>query len=471
MSNAPTIHAPEAETLAGPDVLQVIKLGLRRSRKWLVPLVVIGTAVGAYFALAQQNVYTSEAKLLLRAGSRERVSAESLVATSADDRSAQPTAQAEIAMLQDQAIYERVARSFGPSEVLRVSDPTRDDGPGTAWYTRVVHSIQAFVQGTGSSDHVCTPGGCQECTAQAAAMLRDNVHMEADRDSNVILVTYSANSPERARALAQALVAAFVERHSDQFSVEPILERNRPKLEAAKKRRDQAAQVFFDHVQRCGIVDLEVQRRVLIESGADIERDYNAAILRRDEIQAERAALSERMKASSAQIDLVRERAPNPVYIALRERVQDLDVEAVTNAARLERLSFEAADHKTRLESLRECEKTHAALGATRDLEAARCTGLLQRYSQLEDLGSIDLQTGANLLVLQQPTLNFRKDGPKRAKTVFAAFAFSLLLGVWLASMRELFDRRLRHGPMVESQLGVRLLGTIPDYPSRDLVA
>lgn len=471
MNSAGTPNPSDSDTLAGPDLLQIVRLGLRRSRKWLVPLVLVGTAVGVYFALAQQNVYTSEAKLLLRAGSRERVSAESLVSTSEEDRSAHPTTRAEIAMLQDQAIYEKVARSFGPSEVLKIADPTRDDGPETPWFTRALHSLQAIVQGSGSTGHVCTPGGCQQCIAQATETLRENVHLEAEQDSNVIVVTYTANSAERARAIAQTLVAAFVDRHSEQFSIEPILEKNRPKIGAAKQRRDEAANAYFDHVRGCGLVDLEIQRRVLIESGAEIERNYNAAALRRDEIQAERTALSERMKSSSAQIDLVRERAPNPVYIALRERVQDLDVEAITNAARLERLSFEAADQKTRLESLRECERLHASLGATRDMEAARCTGLMQRFSQLEDLGSIDLSSDANLLVLQQPTLNFKKDGPKRAKVVLAAFAFSLLIGVWAASLREFFDRRVRHGPMLERQLGVRLLGTIPDYNSRDLVA
>jgi uncharacterized protein involved in exopolysaccharide biosynthesis len=433
--------------------------------------VVIGTLAGLYFALSAPNVYTSEAKLLLRSGSRERVTSESLVATSEDDRSARPTTQAEIEMLRDRAIYERVARTFGPAEILRIADPARDDGLDTAWAVRTLHSLQAWVQGVGKPAHECTPGGCQVCIAQAVDMLTDNVNLEGDTDSNVIRVTYRANSAERARAVTQALVVAFVERHADQFSVEPVLEKNRPKLEAAKARRDEAAAAYFDHVKTCNIIDLENQRRVLIEGGALVEREYNASLLTRDEILAERAAVTGRMNALSSQIDLVRERAPNPTYLALKERINQLDVEAATNSARLERLSAEVASQKTRLEGLRECERVHAALGATRDLEAARCTELMRRFSQLEDLGSIDVLSDTNLLVLQQPTLNFKKDGPKREKIIFAAFAFSVVAGIWLAAVREFFDRRLRHGPTVERQLGVRLLGTIPDYNSRDLVA
>ncbi|MBL8859728.1 MAG: hypothetical protein JNL28_14575 [Planctomycetes bacterium] len=471
MNSNNTSNPHDSDTLAGPDLIQTVTLGVKRSRKWLIPLVLLGTIGGTYFALSQPNVYTSEAKLLLRSGSRERISAESLVQTSEDDRSARPTTQAEIAMLEDQAIYEKVARTFGPAEILAQADPRRDDGLDTSWAIRTLHSVQAWVQNVGTSAHECTPGGCQACTAQAVEMLRESVQLEGDPDSNVIVVRYSANSSERARAVLNALVLAFVDRHSEQFSVEPLLEKNRPKLEAAKKRRDDAATAYFNHVQQCNVIDIEVQRRVLIEGAALVEREYNAGLLSRDEIQAERAAITARMNALNAQIDLVRERAPNPTYLALRERINELDVEAATNAARLERLSAEVAMWRTRIESVRDCEQIHASLGATRDMEAARATDLLRRYSQLEDLGDLDLRSDANLLVLQQPTLNFKKDGPKRAKIIFSAFAASLLLGIWLAAMREFFDRRLRHGPMVERQLGVRLLGTIPEYRSRDLVA
>ncbi|MDZ4773602.1 MAG: hypothetical protein SGI72_10755 [Planctomycetota bacterium] len=461
----------DPDGLAGPDILQTVTLGVKRSRKWLIPLVILGTFVGLYFALSQTNVYTSEAKLLLRSGSRERVTSESLVTTSEEDRSARPTTEAEIEMLRDQAIYQKVARTFGPAEILKIADPTRDDGAETPWAVRTLHSMQAWVQGVGKPAHECTPGGCQTCIAQAVDVLTENVALEGSTDSNVIRVTYRANSAERARAVTQALVAAYVERHVDQFSVEPVLEMNRPKVESAKQRRDEAAQAYFDHVRTCNIIDIEVQRRVLIEAGALLERDYNAAMLKRDEVQAERTAVTNRMNGLGAQINLVRESAPNPTYLALKERVNELDVDAATNSARLERLSSEVASQRTRIEGLRECERTHAALGATRDFEAARSTELMRRFSQLEDLGSIDLHSEANLLVLQQPTLNFKKDGPKREKIILAAFAFSLVAGIWLAAMREFFDRRLRHGPTVERQLGVRLLGTIPEYNSRDLAA
>jgi uncharacterized protein involved in exopolysaccharide biosynthesis len=113
----------------------------------------------------------------------------------------------------------------------------------------------------------------------------------------------------------------------------------------------------------------------------------------------------------------------------------------------------------------------HASLVHTRDLEAARCAEMVLSYSRLQDLGSIDPLSEANLLVFQQPTLNLKKEGPKRAKIILAALAFSALAGIWLAALREFFDRRLRYGPAVERQLGVRLLGTIPDFNSRDLAA
>jgi len=461
----------EADNQSGPDVIQFVMLALRRSRSWILPLIVVGALVGGYVALSQPNVYTSESKLLLRVGSRERVTAESVVTSPLDDSSSNPTLQAEIQMLQDEAIYQKVARDFGPAEVLRAADPTRDDGDDTPWAVRTMHKVQAMVQGVGAPAHECTPGGCQKCIAAAVENLRDNVRLEADRDSNVILVYYTANSPERARAITQALVAAYIERHAEQFSVEPILEKNKPKLEAARLRRESSSQAYFDHIQQCGIVDLETQRRVVIEGSDALESAYNAAMLRSDEITAERSALTARMSASSAQIDLVRERAPNPKYLEMKNRVEDLDVEATTVKARLQRLSSDLAASKERLAGLRECERLHATLGAARNLEDARWRELQQRYSMLEDLGSIDVQSDSNLLVLQQATLNFKKDGPKRAKVVIAALAFSCFLGVWLALMREFFDRRLRHAPMVERQLGVRLLGTIPDYSSRDLAA
>lgn len=464
-------HLNEPEPQAGPDILQFTRHALKRSRKWILPIVVLGTLVGLYVALSKSNVYTSESKLLLRTGSRERLTVESIVSPTTDDGSANPTLQAEVQMLLDEAIYEKVARAFGPSDLLRASDPTRDDGPDTSAPIRALHQLQKWVQGGGDPGHTCTPGGCQSCISDAVEVMRQSVRLEADSDSNVIRVYVSADSPEKARRLNQSLVEAYLERHANQFSVEPILEKNRPKLEAAQMRRDAAVRQYFDHVQECGIVDLETQRRVMIEGTAATEAALALATLRHDEIRAERDALQTRMNAISSQIDLVRERAPNPKYIEMKNRVEDLDVESASNDARMQRLTTELAGMKARLDGLRECERIHATLGATRDLEEARWRELQQRFSMLSDLGQLDVAAGTNLLVLQEPTLNFKKDGPKRAKLIVAAFAFSALVAVWLALMREFFDRRLRNGPMVERQLGVRVLGTIPEYSSRDLAA
>jgi len=157
-------------------------------------------------------------------------------------------------------------------------------------------------------------------------------------------------------------------------------------------------------------------------------------------------------------------------HSAMEARIVDLEVEDDALPVKLGLLESRLA---TKRESLSEIQKQLLSatmlrkdLGAARDAEESRYAHMVDRLAVLETLEKAEAEEGPNLRVLQAPTLEPEKIGPKRGVLVLAGLLGGLVAAVALVLLRQYLERRLRHPETFELACGVPVLALVPQLAS-----
>jgi uncharacterized protein involved in exopolysaccharide biosynthesis len=463
---------------AGPDLLHALVRDALRSHRVVLLLILLGTAAGLGVGVLQPNRYVSNAKLFLRMGAREQLTSESLVEVDARQPSspATMTVADEIQMLSDVALFERVARDLGPRVILQSADPARDDGPNAPWIIHLFHGAQSFLfRGMKNAGR----DSDEDELRQATKVLGSAATVFAERGSNVILVSYTASSPEMAQSVARALVNTFIERHRDQFSIRSLLEKSRSQLEEARLARDAAATACVEQVDPSEILVLETQVPRLEAELTSIENDLFVARMRREEIGQLRASSSAPAPGVPAEIEIRSPSAPKtPVVGAgVRENLAARNVDLVSEDESLRinirQLESRVNEKKAAVSELRKellaVTMLRKDLIATRDAQESRYTHMLARVSVLQALENIDANEEANLCVLQAPTLEPEAVGPRRFSLLSRGLVFGMIAAVAYLAFRHRFEDRLCEPETFEQARGVLVLGIVPYLDSLQL--
>lgn len=120
-------------------------------------------------------------------------------------------------------------------------------------------------------------------------------------------------------------------------------------------------------------------------------------------------------------------------------------------------------DLEQRRRTMEECAVEHARLEDAVTTAEAKYKDLSTNERTLSSLAVMDQEDRSNLSVFRAARLPEEKVGPQRSKPLMLGLMAGLAMGLGLAVLRQLLERRVRYGETVENQLGLPLLCTVSD--------
>jgi len=521
----------------GLDLKVLILYGALRSRGWLLLTTILGASTGLFLAASQPNVYTSEARLQYTPGIAETRSADDAIGIDDGIRTV-PGIEDEIMLLTDPRVFERVAQDLTPSWVLRIPDPTAEDGPSTLLHARLMHGLQAFLQGNVGSAGGAIRDNEPKAIRAAAEILMDRTRVLTGRRSQVIVVQADAWTPEDAQLTATALVKAFIDQHNEHYS--PELNRLTALLDEQEEKLRRAGEDFREHKGTCGFYDLEAERDGLLQAVSALDNSVLNATTRRSallvsirSLEARTAGMGETITVTElprqvanpeiprllGKIDRMKERREDIEYFdrendpvrraeMLGKLNQDIDdltremerlmqeepvvddgiaVDQIVPNSELLELQVSLAVYKADLEGIgaqlvtaqeareKQIERLRRMDGCVgehsrwrSDIEAQQGEVSRLRSAMVKDQGIQDSRDEgeSNLRTLTTADLQPDKTGPERMKLLAGGLFGGLALGMAIAVLRQLRDRRLRYRENLEKALDIPVLAVIDEYKS-----
>ena len=336
--------------------------------------------------------------------------------------------------------------------------------------------------------------GQGQLIAWLAALLQKKLEVRPSRESNVINISYSGGNPDFAAAVANGFAQAYLDVNLDlklaparQYAAffEEQTKQMRDKLEAAQK-------ALSDYQQANGITT--VDDRLDFETAK-----LNETSSQLTQIQA--LTTDSQSKRQNAKADTVAEVMQSPLINSLKAdiarldaRLQESNINLGKNHPQTQRTEAELATLKAQLET--ETRKITTSIDTTyqvgkqregqlqaalaaqktrvltlnkqrdelnvlrRDVETAqRAFELISQRSSQSNVESQNSQT--NLALLNAAAAPTEPSRPRVFLNVLVSIFLGTLLGVGLALMLELANRRVRSADDLSEALDLPVLGTI----------
>ncbi|MCP3919094.1 MAG: hypothetical protein GY711_26425 [bacterium] len=508
------------------DLKQIVLYGAARSARLIAILTVIGACAGIFVAASMPNTFTSTMSMTLYSGVRERQNVESGVGIENDSKWG-PGMEDEVELLSDPAVYERVAKELGPAWVLEVPDPA---GNGSATilhrFQRILIAMRAESPDKLTADNplaVRKAGRRILANTRIAPVRRSavlKIHHTAyspERARKIAEALVSAfQDRHREQYQAEKHYHRQIRERDNAFesfkNAEKLyrehradcgfidLAKQKDTLFAALQRLDQELadgrarkveiEAEAEALQKAltGMDELVVlpanlianpefqewQRRlfslesdlVLLEgkTGAKVTLDRE-----RQSIERQIKSVRQRLESLDAFISTdpaAARRVPNQERLRLVAKVTELHAE---HAGLIKSLESDAASRRRTEEQLElafQCETTHKVMELEVATEEGLYAKLTRKTKELEGLASLDEEGVSNLALTIPPNLPTSKAGPQRIKPLAAGLFGGLFLGLAVAILVQLSDRRLRYPDTLERDLGIRLLTVVDDVPA-----
>lgn len=315
------------------------------------------------------------------------------------------------------------------------------------------------------------------------------------------LLTRSRSQLEKARADRDAAAKAYVDQVSQSGII--VLESQMPRLEAelsaieaelfaARVRREEISRVRASlsgrledipaeiEIQRPAVMvpneeyetQLSLKRMLLAQKQEMLIQNRPSEELRRREREFDKqiAKVDETLKATPKAVLQGSEMQLNLGHAAMSSRIVDLEVEEETLPVKVGLLESRLEAKKTRLADLQKQLLTATMmrkdLTAARDAQESHYAHMMSRVATLESLENIDANEEANLRVLQAPTFEPEKVGPKRFSLFVKGLLAGIVAAIAFAILRQRFDHRLRYPETFERVRSVPVLGVVPHLSS-----
>lgn len=324
---------PEAPEPSGGLSADQVLDALRRTRFWIILFSSAGLACGIFMAATAPNVWRASAKLMVRWGSREQTTTDSVeTGHRAAVNSRNEDIETEIQLLNAPIVYENTVRKIGAASLLAPYDPSGGiDDSGNSFGIRWFHNLQKWWFDRESPTPgvaCCTDHSCPRCFDDAVRLLQSSSGIMHEVGTSVITVACYADSAQEAKRLADALVETMEERHREFFKSDSGYEFLRSQMETAIAARDKAAQAYADGKQTCRVYDINAQRMQYMKEQQDAEQAASAQRLALSTIKAKRQCYEALLKlAKDAPPETTMSQLANPAYALLKTQLNTLQQE------------------------------------------------------------------------------------------------------------------------------------------------
>lgn len=329
-----------------------------------------------------------------------------------------------------------------------------------------------------------------------AELLQKKLDVKPSRESNVINIGFKGADPKFAAAVANAFAQAYIDVNLE-LKVEPAKQYAtwfEGQAKQARAQLEKGQQALTEYSQRTGIVAsderLDYENNKLNELSAQLSM-----------VQTQTAESASKQK-STAKADTLADVMQNPLINQLKAdiarldaKLQESNVNLGKNHPQTQRTEQELASLRAKLES--ETKQISTSIGTTlsvskqkekelRDAIAAQKIKVLELNKQRDEINVLkrDYETAqrnfdqvslrsaqtklestsvqTNIAILNAATEPLEPSRPRMLLNVLVAVFLGILLGVGLALVRELANRRVRSGEDLAELIGLPLLAIIP---------
>jgi succinoglycan biosynthesis transport protein ExoP len=331
-------------------------------------------------------------------------------------------------------------------------------------------------------------------------LVQGNIIINPAKDSNVISVSFKANSPEFAYRMTNALIESYINTTLE-LRVEPA-KRFRSlfddQLKQAGQRLEVAQNKLSEYQRQHGMVATD--ERLDIENTRLTELSNQLVAM-----QGLRAEASSRQQQSAAQPDRTPEVLINPVVSSLNADLARLEAKLKEQLATLGEAHPTVQETRANINELRsritaETSKVTASVGINSkvskereamvraDLEQQRTRVLslkaerdqanvmqrevqsaqdaFERIHARRDVTGLESEANqTNVSVVQRANMPFAPSSPNLMVNLVLAFALGLVFSLGVALLLELWDRRLLSDDDIVVSLGLPIMGSLSIVP------
>jgi len=385
----------------------VLYMAFRHKAKIAAVFAAVFGLVVLYTYLTQE-VYRSEAKLLIRLG-RENLSVDPTVSgpTLYPSRDRVNEVNSEVSILRSRAIAEKVVDKLGtavflerPDEALDVQPPVaalKDTQQDLRKVRREVREAEAAGHGVLVALDLKTALTPRE---QAVKTLMDNLDVAVESKTDIINVSYDAPGRPLAQRALDALLKFYLEEHIRVHSAQATPQFFEAQTEELRKdlvRREEKLDAFR---QANGITQIDRQKEVLLNQISALEQQLSDAQAEGMASDKRVAALDTSMSGRSKTHELSRTTGvTNYAADALKEKLLDLRLKETDLSARYPETYRPLIDVR---EQIKEAE---AALETESETHTEITTGVDETYQQVQ-LALVNERAHSVALRAQQASLS-----------------------------------------------------------------
>jgi chain length determinant protein EpsF len=327
-----------------------------------------------------------------------------------------------------------------------------------------------------------------------AALLQRKLDVKPSRESNVISINYTGNDPDFAAAVANAFAQAYIEVNLD-LRLAPARQYAtffEEQTRLAREKMELAQKALSDYQQQNGI------------TSADERLDFETTKLNETSSQltgVQGQTTDSQSKRANVRPDTIAEVIQSPLINGLKADIARMEAKLIESSGNLGKNHPQTLRSENELASLKaqldaETRKITSSIETTyqvskqreqqlqgalagqkarvlilnkqrdelnvlrRDIESAQRA--FEVVSQRASQSNIESQTNqTNILVLNPAVPPTDPSKPRVLLNILVSIFLGTLLGVGLALMLELANRRVRSGDELAEALGVPLLGNI----------